>query len=114
MGGEQAAEAARDWVLDEERLHARWPVKAGVALDLLQRADQRVGLLGELGRAGIGQELARARQGEADEQGDAPADQDHGDRKGDRQQGCAAPGVAAAATPAAAPAVATACGPAGV
>src|SRR5689334_12004453 len=50
---EQAADALAYRVLDEERLHARGHVQRGVLLDLAQRADQRIGVLGQLRRARI-------------------------------------------------------------
>src|SRR5262249_46692001 len=72
MRSEQAGEAPRHRVLDEERLQAGGHVEAGVPLDLAEGADQGVGVLGELRRPGVGQELARARQREADQRGDPP------------------------------------------
>ena len=66
-----------------------------MALDLAQRADQRVGVLGQLRRARVGQELARARQRQPDQGRDAPGDEDDGNGEDDRQDGAAATAAAA-------------------
>ncbi len=69
------------------------------ALDLAQRRDHGVGILGELDRAGIGEKLARARQREADQQRENPRDRDQRDRDEDREAVAAAAAILAARSP---------------
>ena len=66
MRCQPSREPALQRVLDEKRFHARRHVERRIALDLAQGRNHRIGILGELYRARIGQKLARARQGEAD------------------------------------------------
>src|SRR5215470_1001873 len=73
-------------------------------LDLAQRADHCVGVLGELDRACIGQELALAREREANHDRKEPRDRNERERDQDRRHGAALATVAIAAAPRAAPA----------
>ena len=67
------------------------------ALDLAQRRDHRIGVLGELDRARIGEEFARARQREPDQQREQPGDRDQRDRDDDGEPAAALAAVLAAA-----------------
>src|SRR5262245_33953635 len=71
--------------------------------DLAQRADHGVWVLGELDRPGIGQELALAREREANHDRQEPGDRNQRDRNQDRRHGAALAAVAAAAAARAAP-----------
>ena len=65
------------------------------ALDLAQRRDHGVGIFGQLHRAGIGEEFARARQREADDERQQIGDDDKRDSDQDGEAGAAAAAVVA-------------------
>ena len=60
------------------------PSQLAAVLDLAQRRDHGVGILGQLDRARVGEELALARQREADHHREEPGDRDQRDRDHDR------------------------------
>ena len=74
MGVEQLAEALAR-IVDAHFHHRGGRARQfAAAFDLAQRRDHGVGILGELDRAGIGEEFARARQREADDEGEQIGD----------------------------------------
>ena len=67
-------------MVEEHLLHLRRRVDLRMAGDLAQRRDHGVGVLGQLDRAGIGEEFALARHGEAERDGKQAGDEEDRDR----------------------------------
>ena len=104
VGGEQVGEALARIVDAHFHDGGGGAFQFAAALDLAQRRDHGVGVLGQFDRAGVGEIFALARQREADHHREQPGHRDQRDGDDDRDAGAALAAVAVAGGAAAAPA----------